>query len=312
MKRFVVFGYGAVGREVAKILVARGDDVVVAQRSAPSFLPGGSRFCACDITQAESVAAACAGRDIAVCAVGFRYNWRVWERSWPAAMQALLSACSSANARLVFADNLYMLGPQTKALTEEMPLTEYGNKPRLRAHITRLWQQAHAAGRVKVVAVRASDFYGPDVSNSVLSEYGVARLIAGHAALVPYNPDFPHDFTYVPDFARALVTLADAPDDTYGQAWNVPNAPTRSLRELLALAAKIAGVPMRIQTLPAWLQPLIGIFQPPVREFVEMRFQTDRTYRVDATKYLRRFGSEFTSFEDGLTATVKYYRQAHR
>ena len=133
MKRVVVFGCGAVGREVAKLLVARGDDVVVAQRSAPSSLPEGSSFRACDITQPESTAAACAGRDIAICAVGFRYDRRVWERSWPAAMQALLSACSSASARFVFADNLYMLGPQTQALTEDMPLTEYGGKPRLRA-----------------------------------------------------------------------------------------------------------------------------------------------------------------------------------
>ena len=105
MKRVVVFGYGAVGREVAKRLVARGDDVVVAQRSAPSSLPESSSFRVCDITEPESTAAACAGRDIAICAVGFRYDRRVWERSWPAAMQALLSACSSASARFVFADN---------------------------------------------------------------------------------------------------------------------------------------------------------------------------------------------------------------
>jgi len=312
MKRVVVFGYGAVGREVAKRLLARGDDVVVAQRWAPSSLLEGSSFRACDITQSESTVAACAARDIAICAVGFRYDWRVWERSWPAAMQALISACSRAGARFVFADNLYMLGPQTQALTEEMPLTEYGEKPRLRAKITRLWQQAHAAGLVKVVAVRASDFYGPDVPTSVLSEYGVARLIAQRAALVPYSPDFPHDFTYVPDFARALVTLADAPDDAYGQAWNVPNAPTRSVRELLSLAAKIAGVPMRIQAIPAWLQPLLAIVQPATRELAELRFQTDRTYQVDATKYTRRFGPAFTSFQEGLSATVEYYRRARR
>jgi len=310
MKRVVVFGYGPVGREVTKLMAARGDDVVVAQRVAPASLPAGSSFRTCDIMQPESVSAACAGRETAICAVGFRYDWRVWERSWPAAMQSLLSACSSVNAKFVLADNLYMLGPQTEALTEEMPLTKYGNKPSIRSHITRLWQQAHAAGRVKAVAVRASDFYGPDVPNSVLSEYGVARLIGGRAALIPYSPDFPHDFTYVPDFARALVNLADAPDDAYGQAWNAPNAATRSLRELLSLAAKIAGVPMRIQTIPPWLQSLVGIFQPDIRELVEMRFQTDRPYRVDATKYTRRFGADCTSFEEGLAATVAYYRQA--
>ncbi len=159
-------------------------------------------------------------------------------------MQAILRARLSASARLVFAENLYMLGPQTAPLIEEMALTDYSHKPRLRAHITRLWQQAHATGRVEVVAVRASDFYGPGVPSCVLSECGVAHLIAGQAASVRYSPDFPHDFTYVPDFAHALVTLADVPDNAYGQAWNVPNAPTRSLRELLSLAAKMASVPI--------------------------------------------------------------------
>jgi len=110
--------------------------------------------------------------------------------------------------------------------------------------------------------------------------------------------------------SRALVTLADAPDDAYGQAWNVPNAPTRSLRELLTLAARIVGAPLRLIVLPAWLQSILGLFQRDVRELIEMRFQTDRPYRVDATKYARRFGSGFTSFEQGLTVTVEFYRRA--
>jgi len=262
------------------------------------------------VTRREAVASVCKDREIAICAVGFPYDSSVWERDWPAAMEALLDSCAAAGARLVLADNLYMLGPQTEPLTEDMPLTDYGRKPRVRARITRLWQQAHAAGRVRVVAVRASDFYGPRVPTSVLSEFGVARLVAGKPALVPYSPDFPHDFTYVADFARALVTLADAPEDAYGQAWNVPNAPTRSLRQLLSLAAGIAGVSMRLHAIPAWLQPALGLFQPAVRELVEMKFQTDRPYRVDATKFVRRFGAAFTTFEDGLSATVAFYRRA--
>jgi nucleoside-diphosphate-sugar epimerase len=309
MKRIVVFGYGAVGREVAALLAARGDDVVVAQRAAPKNLRPGITFKPCDLTQPAPVVAACAGREIAICAAGFAYDARVWERAWPAAMQGLLDACAAAKARFVFADNLYMAGPQTKPLTEDMPLTSYGRKPSVRSQITRMWQQAHQAGRAQAVAVRASDFYGPDVPTSILSALGVARLVAGKPAFVPYSPDFPHDFTYVPDFARALVTLADAPDDAYGQAWNVPNAPTRSLRELLALAARIAGVPLRLFVLPAWLQPVLGLFVPEVRELIEMRFQTDRPYRVDATKFSARFGPGFTSFEEGLAATVEFYRR---
>lgn len=311
MKRVVVFGYGPVGREITALFAARGDDVLVAQRGAPKHLLAGATFIRCDVTDAKSVAAATAGREIAICAVGFRYIARIWERAWPATMNAMLSACGQAGARFVFADNLYMYGPVTAPLTETMPLSSFGQKPRIRAEITRLWQDAHAAGRVKAVAVRASDFYGPDVPNSMLS-MGISRLVAGKAALVPFSPDHPHDQTYVPDFARAVVTLCDAPDDAYGQAWHVPNAPTRSLRELLTLAAAIAGVPLRMVVLPTWLQPILGMAVPELRELIEMRFQTDRLYSVDAGKFRARFGQEPTSFENGLAATVRFYRDAAR
>jgi nucleoside-diphosphate-sugar epimerase len=311
MKRIVVFGYGAVGRETTALLTARGDDVRVAQRAAPKQLPAGAAFISCDVTNVDAVAAACVGREIVICTVGFRYSARVWERAWPAAMNAMLRVSEKVGVRFVFADNLYMYGPVTMPLTETMPLTSYGQKPRIRAEITRMWQGAHSAGRVKAVAVRAPDFYGPDVPNSILS-MGVSRLVAGKAALVPFSPDHPHDFAYVPDFARAVVTLCDAPDDAYGQAWHVPSAPTRNLRELLILAAKIAGVSLRMQVLPTWLRPILGIAVPELRELIEMQFQTDRPYYVDAGKFRARFGQHATSFEEGLAATVRFYRDAAR
>ena len=308
MKQIAVFGYGAVGRETAALFAARGDDVVVAQRHAPEQLPIGIRFAACDVTSRESVATVCTGCDVAICAVGFPYDWRLWERAWPATISALLSTCEQTGARFVFADNLYMAGPQTVPLTEDLPLTNYGHKPRIRAGLTRMWQTAHDSGRVRAVAVRASDFYGPNVSTSVLSAFGVARLVRNQAALIPYSPDFPHDFTYVRDFARAIVTLADAPDDAYGQAWNVPNAPTRTLRELLTLAAQIARVPPRVRVIPDWTMPVMGVFSRDIHELIEMRFQTDRPYIVDARKYTTRFGGDPTPFEQGLSATVEFYR----
>jgi dTDP-D-glucose 4,6-dehydratase len=63
---------------------------------------------------------------------------------------------------------------------------------------------------------------------------------------------------------------------------------------------------------PSWLQPILEIAVPELRELVEMRFQTDRPYSVDAGKFRARFGQEATSFEDGLDATVRFYRDAAR
>ncbi len=302
-----VIGYGAVGRETAKLLTARGDKVGVAQRKQPRGLPGGVEFIATDVLDAQSVRRACAGAEAVICCIGFPYDSRLWKKAWPAAMQNMLAACSEAQARFIFADNLYMYGPQDRPLTEDMPLTEYGRKPKLRAEITRIWQKAHADGRVQAVAVRASDFYGPDAGNSVLSNYGLRRLLHLKPALVPYSPDHPHDFTYIPDFARALVTLLDAPADAYGQAWHVPNAPAQTLRSLLLKSAEMIGVAPRISVMPRALLHLVSLLDRQVYELIEMRFQTDRPYLVDTSKFARRFWADPASFEVGLEATIASY-----
>jgi nucleoside-diphosphate-sugar epimerase len=130
--------------------------------------------------------------------------------------------------------------------------------------------------------------------------------------LRPTPPDQPHDFTYVPDFARALETLIDASDDAYGQAWHVPNAPTRSLRDLLTLAARVIGVRLRVTVLTPMLAALVGIFRSDVRELKELRFQWDRPYLVNTTKFSRRFWNDPTPFEDGLRATIASYEKSTR
>ncbi len=304
-----VVGYGAVGRETVKLLAARGDKVRVAQRSRPGDLPAGVEFVPTDVLDRASVLRACEGSEAVICCIGFPYNARIWEKQWPEAMANLLAACEKTGARFIFADNLYMYGPQTEPLTEDMPLTSFGRKPKARAEITRAWQNAHREGRAQAVAVRASDFYGPDVPTSVLSEYCVKNLLAGKAAVVPYPAIHPHDVTYVPDFARALVTLLDAPADAYGQAWHVPNAPAQTYGSLIEQAAAMIGVTPQMRVIPLVLLQVGGLFDRQAKELIEMRFQADRPYLVNTRKFSARFWPDATSFEDGLRATIASYQR---
>ena len=304
-----VVGYGAVGRETVKLLAARGDRVRVAQRGRPADLPALAEFVKADALNAESVMSACAGSDAVICCVGFPYDSRTWQRDWPKAIANLLAACEKAKARFIFADNLYMYGPQTEPLTEDMPLTDFGRKPKLCADITRLWQNAHREGRLQAVAVRASDFYGADVPTSLISAYCVKNLLAGKAAVMPYPVIFPHDVTYVPDFARALLTLLDAAAEDYGQAWHVPNAPTQTYRALIEKAAALIGVEPRMRVIRLLLLQVAGLFDRQTYELIEMRFQADRPYIVNAQKFAARFWRDATPFEEGLRATIAAYRK---
>jgi nucleoside-diphosphate-sugar epimerase len=183
-KRIVIAGYAAVGRALLPLLVARGDAATVVQRRNPGQLPYQARFVAADLEDAGKTVQACHGADAVVCAAGVPYHAATYVRVWPVIMRNLLQACAKASARFVFADSLYMYGPQTRPLTEEMPLTNFGAKPRVRAEITRQWLDAHHSGIVSAVAVRASDFYGPDVPTSVISTYGpTAGAQSGASAL---------------------------------------------------------------------------------------------------------------------------------
>ena len=304
--KIAILGHGPVGRALAERLARRPDlSVTVMQRSAPASLAQGVTFQPGDVTKSADVDAFCNGASHVVCTIGFPYRTDVWTAAWPKAMDNMLSAAARTRARFVLADNLYMYGPVAGPLKEDLPLTAMGGKPGVRAAITRAWQSAHAGGTVRAVAVRAADFHGPGVTTSVISEFGVKRMVEGKPALVPYDAHHLHDFTYVPDFARALETLIDAPDDAYGQAWHVPNArPVRSLRAILEQAAAMIGVAPRISVIPRAVRPLLALFSADLKALREMDFQWDRDYVVDHSKFAARFWDDPTSFEDGLAATI--------
>ena len=190
-----------------------------------------------------------------------------------------------------------------------MPLIDVGLKPAARAAATRIWQAASAAGRVKFAAVRGPDFYGPGVGLSVLGDTSLGALARGKPAMWFHSADTPHDIAYVPDYARAVVSLLDAPDDAFGQAWHVPCAPTRRPRELLALGAAALGVPLKVRSLPFWAMRGLGLVNPLIGEFVEMRFQWERPYRVDSSKFAARFWSDATPFEEGIPRAAMSFRR---
>ena len=301
----LMIGYGPVGRATVARLRAEGRAVRVAQRSRPADLPADTAFTRCDVLDAASVRAAVAGANQVAVAIGFEYLGTVWETAWPVAMRNLLDACAAEGVRMAFLDNLYMYGPQDAPLVETMALSDHPRKPAARAAITRMWQQDE---RVRVAALRAPDFYGPGVLLSHIGETGLAAIAKGKAAAFVFPPDQPHDFAYVPDIGRAMVTLLDAEDDAFGQAWHMPSAPAISARQILEMGARQAGVKLRLRTIPPVVLTLIAPFVPFLRELREMRFQWDRPYHVDASKWTTRFWSDVTPIEVGVRATIESFR----
>ncbi len=308
--RIAIFGYGSVGRATTARLLAEGRSVIVAQRRAPPDLPKEATFAPCDVLDRDAVVKAVSGAGQFVVATGFAYSGVVWREVWPKAMGNFVAACKATGARMVFIDNLYMYGPQTEPLVETMPLIATGWKPAARSAATRIWTDAAASGEALIAALRAPDFYGPGVGNSFLGDTSIGKLAQGKPAVFVGSPDVLHDYAYVPDIARAATTLLAAPDSAFGQAWHVPCAPTRTTRDILAIAARTLGVKLRISALPAWMLGASAMFSPLLRELIEMRFQWDRPYHVDASRFAAAFWSDATPFETGVSETALSFRAA--
>jgi nucleoside-diphosphate-sugar epimerase len=305
-----VFGYGPTGEATVDRLIGRGQKVRVVQRRRPANLPPGVAFQPCDVLYADQVLAAMKDAEQAVITTGFEYSGKVWRKVWPKAMANFIAAAEATGARMIQIDNLYMYGPQDAPLREDMPLTSYGVKPAVRAQVTRLWMKAAADKRILWAALRAPDFYGPGVGRSHLGDVGFGRIALGKAATPVMPPDTPHAFAYVPDIGRAAVSLLDADDDAYGQAWHVPCAPTMTPRQILAIGARTLGRKLKIMAIPPMMLKAMGVFVPFFREVSEMSFTWDRPYHVDASKFSERFWSDATPFEVGARVTALSFRAA--
>ena len=145
--RITIFGYGRVGRATAARLMAEGREVIIAQRRAPPDLPKGATFAPSDALDRDAVVKAVRGAGQLVVAVGFAYSGVVWREAWPKAMANFVAACKATGARMVFIDNLYMYGPQSRPLVETMPLSDTGWKPAARSAATRIWMDGRRRGR---------------------------------------------------------------------------------------------------------------------------------------------------------------------
>jgi len=302
----VILGAGPVGCALAELLHGQGRPLRVVTRSGKARVPDGIEVVKADVSNEAEAVRACQAAAVVYGCVGIGYKG--WPKQWPRLMRGMLAGAEAAGARFIFMDNLYMYGPVDQPMHEGLPLTNYGRKPAVRASITRMWQQAHAEGRVQAAAVRASDFYGPGVTVSALGEISFGRITQGKAAQCLGDVTQPHSFAYVPDVACALQAVGEGPDAVLGQAWHAPHAPAVSTREVLQQFAKVVNRELRIAELPAWALRLIGLFDGNIRELYEMLYQWRGPFVVDDSRFVARFGIKATPLHKGIRKTAVWYR----
>ncbi|MFD0270081.1 NAD-dependent epimerase/dehydratase family protein [Streptomyces sp. NPDC127106] len=306
MNLHVVVGFGPAGAATARLLAAQGESVRVVTASGRRPEPGIEHI-ALDARDGERLAEAAKGATALYGCAAPPYHR--WADEWPALASSLCAAAEATGAVLVLLGNLYGYGPVDGPVTERLPLAATGTKGRVRAAV---WERArglHEQGRIKAVEVRASDFFGPGVTDGGhLAARVVPALLRGKPVSTLGDPDAPHSWTYLPDVARALVEVAGE-ERARGRSWHVPTGPALSVREMVGRLAEQAGTgPVAVRRLPPAVLAAAALFSPLLRELKEVRYQFDRPFVVDSSAYEAEFAVRATPLDRQIEATVDWWR----
>jgi nucleoside-diphosphate-sugar epimerase len=303
----VVFGTGQVGSALAAHLAGLGLAVRAVSRHRPPALAGDIDWRAADVTDPEAAADAAKGASVVYQCVNAPYTQ--WPELFPPLQRGVLAAAERTGALLVALENLYGYGPTGgRPMTEDLPLAATTVKGRTRAAMTAELLAAAEAGRVRLAIGRASDFFGPGVTQgSTLGERVFGNALAGRRADFIGNPDLPHTYSYVPDIAAGLATLGTDPRAA-GQVWHLPGPATVTTRELLDLVAGEVGHQVGIRSVPKLAVRVLGLVNPMLRELAEMAYEFDEPFVLDTSKYESAFGAAGTPLAGAIAATVAWYR----
>ncbi|HVD44100.1 MAG TPA: NAD-dependent epimerase/dehydratase family protein, partial [Rubrobacter sp.] len=287
-------------------LVSKGKRVRMVNRSGRADVAEGVEVVGADAADTTFTREASAGASVVFFALNPPYD--KWPELFPRLQAGVLEGTASAGAKLIAVENLYMYGSTGgRPLTEDLPYAANTRKGKVRARMTRELMEANASGKVRVAIGRASDFFGPRVLASAAGEQVFGRAVAGKSAQVAGDPDQPHTYTYAPDIGRGLVILGER-EEALGRAWHLPSPKTVTTRRFVETIFEEVGKPARVQAAPKILLRAMGLFNPPLRETIEMLYEFEEPFVVDHSAFERAFGIRATPLREAIKESVRWYR----
>jgi nucleoside-diphosphate-sugar epimerase len=304
--RHLIVGAGPVGSTTAVRLADLGHRVTVLSRSGRGPVHERIDLAVGDATDVDTLMGHLGESGALVNAANPPYHR--WPQEWPPLHQAMTTAAERSGALLVLMDNLYAHGSgASMPMREDTPLAPTGSKGAVRAEMATSLMAAHDAGRLRAAIVRASDFYGPEVRTSAFGDRVVPRVIEGKKVSLLGSPDVPHAVSYMPDVAATIAAIVSQPPAA-GRTWLVPNAPAVTQRQLVEEFARAAGTSAKVSTVPRIAITVGGVVVPLFRELKETWYQFAEPWTTDSTRTETELGVAPTPLDEGVAATVAWWR----
>ena len=304
---------GAAGQSIAAALSAAGRDYRVVGRSRQPLEAAFGHDPRAEIVtwnpdDPASIRAAAAGLQSVVYLVGVPYNQFA---KHPPLMERTLAGITAAGVeRFILIGTVYPYGrARGNPISENHPREPHTFKGQMRLAQENLVLAAHGRNGLSTLVLRLPDFYGPAVERSLLNGVFEGAATAKRAQMI--GPvDVPHEFIYLPDAGPVVEKLTRTPE-AYGRWWHLAGAGTLTQREVARQAYALAGREPKLMVAGKTLLRVLGLFNPLMRELVEMNYLMTEPVVLDDSALTKLLGPiAKTSYEEGIRRSFEAARDA--
>ncbi|MBS0332019.1 MAG: NAD(P)H-binding protein [Proteobacteria bacterium] len=305
----VIGATGGVGGAVTERLLAEGWRVRALNRDPEAARrklsrPGLTWVKGDALVEAQVVAAA-EGAELVVYGAN-PPGYRNWAGLQMPMLASAIAAALAADARLVFPGTVYNFGPDAfPELREDSPQRPLTRKGAIRVRMEAALKAACDDHGLKVLIVRAGDFFGPTATGNSWLGAGIVKPGKPLTAMTYPGPlTVAHGWAYLPDVAETMVRLAQLPDLAAFEVFHMRGYAV-SGHDFVAALNAAAGRELAVRRLPWFALPALAPFNETLREMLEMRYLWETPVLLDNSKLVGRLGAEpHTPIEAALRSAL--------
>lgn len=309
----LILGFtGGIGHAVAVALSKRNISIKVLVRNADKakkYTDGikNLEIIQGDASKTEDLKKAFQKIDVVYYCINVPYHH--WEKHALQLLKNCVDAAVEHKVKFVFPGNVYVYGhARYNPVDEKHPHIAHTKKGLIRMEMEEMLVLAHKEHGLEYTNIRMPDFYGPYVVNG-FSEKVYINAMKGKSLQWIGNLDMDIEFIYIEDGGEAMVTAALS-DKSNGEVFNIPGVEITTSRKYLSEIVNQAGTKSKISTMNFdFIFKLIGLFNPVVKELVEMLYLKREKLILKGSKFEEMIGSmPATDYKTGISKTLDWAR----
>jgi nucleoside-diphosphate-sugar epimerase len=253
------------------------------------------------VTRDEAIAAA-SGCDVVLNALNPAIT--AWQKNALSLAYGAITAAESNGATLMFPGSVWNYGRgMPPVLDESTPMQPTTRKGALRVEMEQRIHEACDRG-MRAIVLRAGDFFGG--GRGSWFDLVIVKEISRSRLVYPGPLNVVHPWAYLPDFASAMVRLAEQ-RDRFGafETFGFPGHAATGQEFIAAIEAVTKGT-FNVRSMSWWLLKTFGQFTALGRELAELEYLWRVPHRISGEKLKSAIGEvPHTPLNEAVAASLR-------